>query len=89
MGLEEVDRPKGARKERRSKPMSSMWRRKVRMGHNKARSNESKENKESKGLMESPWAPRMKDKVIRPRKPKGISKSSWKCRARKKLKWQY
>ena len=86
MGLEEVDRPKGARKERRSKLMSSMWCRKVRMGHNKARSNESKENKESKGLMESPWAPRMKDKVIRPRKLKGVSKSPWECRANKRAK---
>ena len=35
MGLEEVDGPKGARKERISKLMGSMWCRKVRMGHSK------------------------------------------------------
>ena len=35
MGLEEVDGPKGARKERISKPMGSMWYTKVRMGHSK------------------------------------------------------
>ena len=33
--------------------------------------------------MGSPWAPRMKDKVIRPGKPKRVSKSPWECRTRK------
>ena len=35
MGLEEAHGPKGARRERSSKPMDSMWYRKVRMGYNK------------------------------------------------------
>ena len=35
MGLEELDGPKGARKEKRSKPMASMRCRKVRMGHSR------------------------------------------------------
>ena len=35
MGLEEVDGPRGARKERISKLMGSMWCRKVRIGHSK------------------------------------------------------
>ena len=33
--------------------------------------------------MESPWAPRMKDKVIGSGKPKRVSKSPWECRIRK------
>ena len=28
----------------------------------------------------------MKDKVIGPRKPKGVSKSSWECKVRKRAK---
>ena len=35
MGLEETNGPKGARKERSSKLIGSMWCRKVRMGHSK------------------------------------------------------
>ena len=35
MGLEEAHGPKGARRERSSKPMDSMWYRKVRMDYNK------------------------------------------------------
>ena len=33
MSLEEANGPKGAQKERSSKPMGSIWYRKVRMGH--------------------------------------------------------
>ena len=35
MGHEEVDGPKGARKERKNKLMDSMWCRKVRIGHSR------------------------------------------------------
>ena len=35
MGFEEANGPKGARKERSSKPMGSMWYRKVKIGHSK------------------------------------------------------
>ena len=35
MGSEEVDGPKEAWKKRRSKPMDSMWCRKMRMGHSR------------------------------------------------------
>ena len=35
MGLEEVNEPKGAWRERSGKPMGSMWCRKMRMGHSK------------------------------------------------------
>ena len=35
MGLEETNEPKEAWKERSSKLMGSMWRRKVKMDHNK------------------------------------------------------
>ena len=35
MGLEETNGTRGAPRERSSKPMSSMWCRKVRMGHSK------------------------------------------------------
>ena len=62
----EANRPKRARRERSSKPLAiAMW--KSEHGLQQARSNASKE---SKGLMESPCAPRMKDKVIRSGKPK-------------------
>ena len=36
--------------------------------------------------MASPWAPKMKDKVIRPEKPKGVSKSPWERKIRKRAK---
>ena len=36
--------------------------------------------------MESPWALRMKDKVIGPRKPKKVSKNPWESKIRKKDK---
>jgi len=36
--------------------------------------------------MESSWDPRMKDKVIRTKKPKGVSKNPWECRAKKMAK---
>ena len=36
--------------------------------------------------MESPWGPRMKDKLIGPGKPKKGSKSPWESRIRKKAK---
>ena len=36
--------------------------------------------------MASPWAPRMKDKIIGPGKPKGVSKSPWEHRVRKRAK---
>jgi len=35
MGLKEVDGPKGAQKERRSKLMGRMWCRKVKMSHSR------------------------------------------------------
>ena len=35
MGLEEANGPKKARREKSSKPMGSMWCRKVRMGHSR------------------------------------------------------
>ena len=72
MGLEEP-------KERSSKLMGIMWCRKVRMGHGRAKVM----NYESKGLVESPWTPMMKDMVIRSGKPKRVSRSPWECRIRK------
>ena len=35
MGLKEANGPKGDQRERSSKPMGSMWCRKVRIGHNR------------------------------------------------------
>ena len=37
----------------------------------------SNESKESEWLMESPWTPKMKDKVIGLGKPKEVSKNPW------------
>ena len=62
-----------------SKPMGNMKCRKVRMGHNKAKVMKQ----ESKRLVESPWALRMKNKIIGPRKPKRVSKNPWEYRVRK------
>ena len=36
--------------------------------------------------METSWAPRMKDNVIGPVKPKKVSKSPWECKLRKGAK---
>ena len=73
MGLKEP-------RERSSKLMDIMRCRKVRMGHSKP----EVMKQESKGLMESPWVPMMKDKLIRPGKPKRVGKSPWECRV---IKW--
>ena len=43
-------------------------------------------SKKSKGLMKSPWAPRVKDKVIQPGKPKRVSKNPWEHKTRKRVK---
>ena len=72
MGLKES-------RKRSSKPMGIMRCRKVRMGHSKS----EVMKQESKGLVENPWAPKMKNKVIGPGKPKRVSKSPWKCKVRK------
>ena len=59
MSLEEVNGLKEAWKERNSIPIGSIWCRKVRMDNCRLKSNA---NKESKGLMASPWTPRMRMK---------------------------
>ena len=41
---------------------------------NGSQQTQSNASKESKMLMAGPWAPRMKDKVIRSGKPKEVSK---------------
>ena len=45
---------------------------------------QSNESKESKGLMASPWTPRMRNNVIEPGKPKEFSKSPWECKVKKR-----
>ena len=61
----------GEPREISSKPIGNMRCRKVRMSYSKA----EVMKQESKGLVESPWAPRMKNKIIGPRKHKRDSKS--------------
>ena len=45
---------------------------------------QSNKNKESKGLMASPWTPRMRDNVIGPGKQEEFSKSPGECKVKKK-----
>ena len=88
MGPEGVNGLKGARKEKKRKEKQTMgdgqyimW--KSENGPRQAQSNVSKE---SKGLMASPWAPRIRDNVIGPEKPKEPSKSPWECKVKKRAK---
>ena len=84
MGLEGVNGLKGARKERKKKASHGqymMW--KSENGPRQAQSNESKE---SKGLLASPWAPRIRDNAIGPRKSKELSKIPWECKVKKRAK---
>ena len=56
--------------------------RKVRIDHSKP----EVMTQENKGLVESLWALRMKNKITGLRKPKRVSKNSWECRIRKWVK---
>ena len=69
VGLEEANGLEWAQKERRSKPMGSMYKSK-----NRSQQAQSNASKESKGLMEDPSVPRMRYKVIGPGKSKRVSK---------------
>ena len=69
-------------RERSRKLIGIMRCRKVGMGHNKTKVMKQ----ESKGLVESPWAPRMKNKIIGLGKLKKISKSLLECKVRKLAK---
>ena len=76
MGLKEP------RKRKTNKPWA-VYDVEIENGPQQVQSNESKENK---GLMSSPWAPRMKDNVIGPGKPKELTKSPWECKVKKRAK---
>ena len=74
MGLKEP-----GKKEKANHGQYMMWK-----SENRSWQTQSNESKESKGLMASPWALRMRDNVIGPRKPKEFSKSPWKCKVKKR-----
>ena len=88
VGPEEASGPKQAPKVRGSKPIGSMQK-----SENRPHQAQSNVSKESKKLMEDPLDPRMKYKVIGPRKPKRVSKGPWESkigkwpRKSKESKW--
>ena len=57
-----------------------MWK-----SENESRQTQSNESKESKGLMTSPWTPKMRNNVIGPGKPKEFNKSPWECKVKKRV----
>ena len=83
MGLEEVNGPKEVQREREVTNPWVVCDVESEKGPQQAWSNASKE---SKGLMASLWALRMKDMVIGLGKPKRVTKSPWECRVRKNAK---
>ena len=74
MGLKEP-----GKREKANYGQYMMW--KSENGPQQAQSNE---NKESNGLMASPWTSRMRNNVIRLGKPKEFNKSPWRCEVRKR-----
>ena len=69
VGPEKANGLEWAWKERKSKHIGIMQK-----SENEPQQTQSNVSKESKGLMEDPSAPRMMYKVIRPGKPKRVSK---------------